>query len=59
MPKSTISTKKYKMSKLNDSLDFVKILEIYFTEDLGTTGIYDWNTTQIEKQTQLVRRNLS
>ena len=47
------------MSKLNDSLDFVKILEIYFTEDLGTTGIYDWNTTQIEKQTQLVRRNLS
>ena len=34
--------------------DFVKILGIYFTKDLRTTGIYNWNIclSQIEKQTQ-------
>ena len=48
--------------KINDSQEFVKILGIYFTKDLRTTGIYNWNIclTQIEKQTQqLSRRHLS
>ena len=62
MPKSIILTKKIQNVKINDSQDFVKILGIYFTKDLRTTGIYNWNIclTQIEKQTQqLSRRHLS
>ena len=53
MPKSLIWTKNANI-KINDSEDFVKILEIYFTKDLQATGIYNWNRclTQIEKQTQ-------
>ena len=51
MLKSIISTKKIQNVKINDLQDFVKILGIYFTKYLGTTGIYNWNriTTQIEK----------
>ena len=43
---------------MNDSHDFVKILGIYFTKDLQTTGIYNWNMclTQTEKQTQRLSR---
>ena len=54
MPKSTISAKKIQNVKVNDRQDFVKILGIYFTKNLRTTGIYNWNIclTQIEKQTQ-------
>ena len=62
MPKSIILTKKIQNVKINDPQDFVKILGIYFTKDLRTTGIYNWNIclTQIEKQTQqLSRRHLS
>ena len=47
--------------KINDSEHYVKILGIYFTKDLQTTGIYNWNKylTQIEKQThQFSRRHL-
>ena len=54
--------KKIQNVKINDPQDFVKILGIYFTKDLRTTGIYNWNIclTQIEKQTQqLSRRHLS
>ena len=54
--------KKIQNVKIIDSQDFVKILGIYFTKELRTTGIYNWNIclTQIEKQTQqLSRRHLS
>ena len=54
--------KKIQNVKINDSQDFIKVLGIYLTKDLRTTGIYDWNIclTQIEKQTQqLSRRHLS
>ena len=54
--------KKIQNVKINDPQDFVKILGIYFTKNLRTTGIYNWNIclTQIEKQTQqLSRRHLS
>ena len=54
--------KKIQNVKINDPQDFVKILGIYFTKDLRTTGIYNWNIclSQIEKQTQqLSRRHLS
>ena len=43
MPKSIILTKKIQNVKINDPQDFVKILGIYFTKDLRTTGIYNWN----------------
>ena len=54
MPKSTISTKKIKNIKKNDTEEAVEILGIYFTKDLQTTINYDWNRylTNIEKQTQ-------
>ena len=54
--------KKIQNVKINDSQDFVKRLGIYFTKDLRTTGIYNWNIclTQSEKQAQqLSRRHLS
>ena len=54
--------KKIQNVKINDPQDFVKILGIYFTKDLRTNGIYNWNIclTQIEKKTQqLSRRHLS
>ena len=38
MPKSTISAKKIQNVKVNDRQDFVKILGIYFTKNLRTTG---------------------
>ena len=47
---------------MNDSEDFVKISDIYFTKDLQTTSIFNWNRclAQIEKQMQqLSRRHLS
>ena len=62
MPKSIILRKKIQNVKINDPQDFVKILGIYFTKNLRTTGIYNWNIclTQIEKQTQQrFRRHLS
>ena len=54
MPKPTISSKKIKNIKKNDTEEAVKILGIYFTKDLQTTINYDWNRylTNIEKQTQ-------
>ena len=54
--------KKIQNVKINDSQDFVARLGIYFTKDLRTTGIYNWNIclTQSEKQAQqLSRRQLS
>ena len=52
MPKSIISTKKTQSVKINDSVDLVKILGIYFKKGLRKTGIYNWKIclTQIEKK---------
>ena len=56
MTKSIILTKK--KVKINDSEDVVKILGIYLTKGLQTTGKNNWNRclTQIEKQTQQLFR---
>ena len=54
--------KKNKNVKINDLENFFKISGIYFTKDLQTTSIYNWNRclTQIEKITQkLSRQHLS
>ena len=57
MPKSIIPIKNTNV-EINDSEDVVKILGIYFTKDLRTAGIYNWNRclTQIEQQTQQLSR---
>ena len=57
MPKSIIPIKNTNV-EINDSEDVVKILGIYFTKDLRTAGIYNWNRclTQIQQQTQQLSR---
>ena len=62
MLKFIISTKKMQNIKITNSENLVKILGIYFTKDLKTTSIYNWNRCliKVKKQMQqLSRRHLS
>ena len=62
MQKSAILIKKIKNVQINNSKNFVKILGIYFTNDLQKASTYKWELYQshLEKQLQqLCRRQIS